>query len=58
MRRGWAMAESLTISGVVKENKVWKGVFAVSGIMTTLVIYGVLQVMHSVISLGRVDLRC
>ncbi|KAI9196633.1 hypothetical protein LWI28_025597 [Acer negundo] len=27
----------------VKENKIWKGVFAVSGIMITLVIYGVLQ---------------
>ncbi|KAJ4842279.1 UDP-galactose/UDP-glucose transporter 5B [Turnera subulata] len=27
----------------VKENKLWKGVFAVAGIMTTLVIYGVLQ---------------
>ncbi|KAF8395064.1 hypothetical protein HHK36_019004 [Tetracentron sinense] len=30
------------LSGV-KENKLWKGVFAVVGIMTTLVIYGVLQ---------------
>ncbi|XP_050204467.1 UDP-galactose/UDP-glucose transporter 5B-like [Mercurialis annua] len=29
--------------GVAKDNKLWKGVFAVSGIMTTLVIYGVLQ---------------
>ena len=29
-----------------KENKLWKGVFAVIGIMSTLVIYGVLQV-HS-----------
>ncbi|KAF8402837.1 hypothetical protein HHK36_010928 [Tetracentron sinense] len=27
----------------LKENKFWKGVFAVVGIMTTLVIYGVLQ---------------
>ncbi|XP_010245141.1 PREDICTED: UDP-galactose/UDP-glucose transporter 5B isoform X1 [Nelumbo nucifera] len=27
----------------VKENKLWKGIFAVTGIMTTLVIYGVLQ---------------
>ncbi|GKV52416.1 hypothetical protein SLEP1_g59000 [Rubroshorea leprosula] len=27
----------------VKESKIWKGIFAVSGIMITLVIYGVLQ---------------
>lgn len=27
----------------MKENKLWKGVFAVSGILITLVIYGVLQ---------------
>ena len=40
---GWAMAEPETANGV-KENKLWKGVFAVSGIMSTLVIYGVLQV--------------
>lgn len=37
------MAEPESINGV-KENKLWKGVFAVSGIMSTLVIYGVLQV--------------
>lgn len=37
------MAEPETVNGV-KENKLWKGVFAVSGIMSTLVIYGVLQV--------------
>ncbi|XP_021681155.2 UDP-galactose/UDP-glucose transporter 5B isoform X2 [Hevea brasiliensis] len=36
------MADSLSSAGV-KENKLWKGVFAVAGIMTTLVIYGVLQ---------------
>ncbi|WZY75471.1 hypothetical protein YC2023_021855 [Brassica napus] len=36
------MAEPETANGV-KENKLWKGVFAVSGIMSTLVIYGVLQ---------------
>lgn len=36
------MADSLSSAGV-KESKLWKGVFAVSGIMTTLVIYGVLQ---------------
>ncbi|WZZ31417.1 hypothetical protein YC2023_014818 [Brassica napus] len=36
------MAETETANGV-KENKLWKGVFAVSGIMSTLVIYGVLQ---------------
>lgn len=29
----------------VKENKLFKGVFAVAGIMFTLVIYGVLQVI-------------
>ncbi|KAL0681668.1 hypothetical protein Bca4012_048515 [Brassica carinata] len=36
------MAETETANGV-KENKLWKGVFAVSGIMSTLVVYGVLQ---------------
>ncbi|KAG6792669.1 hypothetical protein POTOM_001821 [Populus tomentosa] len=36
------MADSL-LSGGVKENKLWKGVLAVAGIMTTLVIYGLLQ---------------
>ncbi|KAH0931937.1 hypothetical protein HID58_009054 [Brassica napus] len=36
------MAETETVNGV-KESKLWKGVFAVSGIMSTLVIYGVLQ---------------
>ncbi|CAN7005981.1 unnamed protein product [Brassica rapa subsp. trilocularis] len=39
---GWAMAETETVNGA-KESKLWKGVFAVSGIMSTLVIYGVLQ---------------
>lgn len=38
------MAEPESVNGGVKENKLWKGVFAVSGIMSTLVIYGVLQV--------------
>lgn len=43
------MADSLSSAGV-KESKLWKGVFAVSGIMTTLVIYGVLQVIfHTVL---------
>ncbi|EEF31273.1 UDP-galactose/UDP-glucose transporter 5B [Ricinus communis] len=37
-----AMADSSSSVGV-KDNKLWKGVFAVSGIMSTLVIYGVLQ---------------
>ncbi|KAG2311014.1 hypothetical protein Bca52824_022571 [Brassica carinata] len=37
------MAEPETVNGVKEENKLWKGVFAVSGIMSTLVIYGVLQ---------------
>lgn len=41
-----AMADSLS-SSAVTDNKLWKGVFAVSGIMTTLVIYGVLQVFFS-----------
>ncbi|KAG6789279.1 hypothetical protein POTOM_005370 [Populus tomentosa] len=36
------MADSL-LSGGVKENKLWKGVLSVAGIMTTLVIYGLLQ---------------
>ncbi|KAE8733770.1 UDP-galactose/UDP-glucose transporter 5B [Hibiscus syriacus] len=39
----WAMAESLPTADEVKDNKSWKGIFAVSGIMITLVIYGVLQ---------------
>lgn len=38
------MAEEETVNGVKEENKLWKGVFAVSGIMFTLVIYGLLQV--------------
>jgi len=38
---GWAMAESGLDS--VKEVKAWRFAFAVSGIMITLVIYGVLQ---------------
>ena len=38
------MAEAETVNGVKEENKLWKGVFAVSGIMFTLVIYGLLQV--------------
>ncbi|XVF20129.1 hypothetical protein REPUB_Repub11eG0171800 [Reevesia pubescens] len=37
------MAEPLTITNLVKENKIWKGIFAVTGIMITLVIYGILQ---------------
>ncbi|CAI0451874.1 unnamed protein product, partial [Linum tenue] len=36
------MADSMSL-GAVKESKLWKGVFAVGGIMSTLVIYGVLQ---------------
>ncbi|CAN1847029.1 UDP-galactose/UDP-glucose transporter 5B [Linum perenne] len=36
------MADSASL-GAAKENKLWKGVFAVGGIMITLVIYGVLQ---------------
>ncbi|XP_022732214.1 UDP-galactose/UDP-glucose transporter 5B [Durio zibethinus] len=37
------MAETLPTTNGVRENKIWKGIFAVSGIMITLVIYGVLQ---------------
>ncbi|GMI97067.1 hypothetical protein like AT5G59740 [Hibiscus trionum] len=37
------MAEPLPTADEVKDNKIWKGIFAVSGIMITLVIYGVLQ---------------
>ncbi|XVE79649.1 hypothetical protein DITRI_Ditri14bG0075100 [Diplodiscus trichospermus] len=37
------MAEPLATTNVVKENKIWKGIFAISGIMITLVIYGILQ---------------
>ncbi|KAK6247014.1 hypothetical protein QUC31_018579 [Theobroma cacao] len=38
------MAEQLpTTNGVKENNKLWKGIFAVSGIMITLVIYGILQ---------------
>ncbi|GMJ00785.1 hypothetical protein like AT5G59740 [Hibiscus trionum] len=37
------MAEPLPTTNGVKENKLWKGIFAVSGIMVTLVIYGILQ---------------
>ncbi|KAE8673698.1 UDP-galactose/UDP-glucose transporter 5B [Hibiscus syriacus] len=37
------MAEPSPATNGVKENKLWKGVFAVSGIMVTLVIYGILQ---------------
>lgn len=38
------MAEPLLGLAPVKENKAWKCAFAVVGIMSTLVIYGVLQV--------------
>lgn len=41
-RVGWKMAEPPFAP--VKENKVWKCAFAVVGIMSTLVIYGILQV--------------
>ncbi|XP_039041601.1 UDP-galactose/UDP-glucose transporter 5B-like isoform X2 [Hibiscus syriacus] len=37
------MAGPLPTTNGAKENNLWKGVFAVSGIMITLVIYGVLQ---------------
>ncbi|XP_039037625.1 UDP-galactose/UDP-glucose transporter 5B-like [Hibiscus syriacus] len=37
------MAEPLPNPDEVKDSKTWKGIFAVSGIMITLVIYGVLQ---------------
>ncbi|RXH84491.1 hypothetical protein DVH24_032775 [Malus domestica] len=37
------MAETTTLPGATQPSKLWKGVFAVAGIMTTLVTYGVLQ---------------
>ncbi|KAK8581526.1 hypothetical protein V6N13_144547 [Hibiscus sabdariffa] len=37
------MAGPLPTTHEVKDNNLWKGIFAVSGIMITLVIYGVLQ---------------
>ncbi|KAJ8749835.1 hypothetical protein K2173_013238 [Erythroxylum novogranatense] len=37
------MADSLPLSGDKRENNLWKGIFALVGIMSTLVIYGVLQ---------------
>lgn len=39
--------EAAAAPAVQKENRFWKGVLAVVGIMTTLVIYGVLQVLFS-----------
>ncbi|THG00432.1 hypothetical protein TEA_010971 [Camellia sinensis var. sinensis] len=39
---GWDMAEPPS-SPLSEKNKFWKGVFAVGGIMSTLIIYGVLQ---------------
>lgn len=39
---GWDMAEPPLLP--LKENKIAKGTFAVVGIMSTLVIYGILQV--------------
>ncbi|PPD76032.1 hypothetical protein GOBAR_DD27048 [Gossypium barbadense] len=41
------MAEPLPTADGVKENKLWKWVFAVSGILITLVIYGVLQLLST-----------
>ncbi|TQD84738.1 hypothetical protein C1H46_029664 [Malus baccata] len=37
------MAETTPLPGAPQPSKLWKGVFAVAGIMTTLVTYGVLQ---------------
>ncbi|KAJ8769029.1 hypothetical protein K2173_024025 [Erythroxylum novogranatense] len=37
------MVDSLPLSSNTRENKLWKGIFALVGIMSTLVIYGVLQ---------------
>lgn len=42
------MAETAPLSIVTQPSKLWKGVFAVAGIMTTLVTYGVLQVRISI----------
>ena len=41
------MAETVPFSIAPQPSKLWKGVFAVAGIMTTLVTYGVLQVRIS-----------
>lgn len=50
---GWDMAEPPSLSGPasVKDNKLLKGIFAASGIMSTLVIYGVLQVSELISNL-------
>ncbi|KAM0998136.1 hypothetical protein ACFX13_008046 [Malus domestica] len=37
------MAETTPLSGAPQPSKLWKGVFAVAGIMTTLVTYDILQ---------------
>lgn len=42
--RDRAMAETTSLDGPREHGKLWKGVFAVAGIMSTLVTYGVLQV--------------
>ncbi|CAK9168911.1 unnamed protein product [Ilex paraguariensis] len=41
------MAEPPSLSPAVKESMLLKGAFAVGGIMSTLVIYGILQVHFS-----------
>lgn len=50
------MAEPLPPETSFKENKIWKAVIAVSGIMTTLVIYGILQACRFTIK--RVLVEC
>lgn len=44
--------------GALKDNKLWKGVFAVAGIMITLVSYGVLQVYMTLLPSFRHLLIC
>lgn len=44
------MAETLITAIGVKDSRVLKMIFAVSGIMTTLVIYGILQACLFIVS--------
>lgn len=44
------MAETLITAIGVKDSRVLKMIFAVSGIMTTLVIYGILQACRFIVS--------
>lgn len=44
------MAETLITAIGVKDSRVLKMIFAVSGIMTTLVIYGILQACRFIVA--------